>query len=156
MSLTSTTPSAKPRPTTPESRVADMDKENVAAEIVYGCITINEIIGETAILGDDVKLYQGVTLGAKSFETDDQGNPVKGVKRHPDLGDNVTVYPGANILVPKKSDYEAANRATLMSRIATGDWDALDQMQVHLRFDASMRGQCSSRPPCKVVRSVTD
>ena len=56
------------------------------------------VIGETARLGNHVKLYQGVTLGAKSFETDDHGNPVKGVKRHPDLGDNVTVYPGANIL----------------------------------------------------------
>ena len=56
------------------------------------------VIGETARLGNHVKLYQGVTLGAKSFETDDQGNPVKGVKRHPDLGNNVTVYPGANIL----------------------------------------------------------
>ena len=40
---------AKPRPTTPESRVADMDKENVAAEIVYGCIMINEMVGDTAI-----------------------------------------------------------------------------------------------------------
>ena len=56
------------------------------------------VIGETARLGNHVKLYQGVTLGAKSFETDEHGNPVKGVKRHPDLGDNVTVYPGANFL----------------------------------------------------------
>jgi hypothetical protein len=39
-----------------------------------------------------VKLYQGVTLGAKSFETDAKGNPVKGVKRHPDIGDHVTIY----------------------------------------------------------------
>ncbi|MDD4081497.1 MAG: serine acetyltransferase, partial [Eubacteriales bacterium] len=41
------------------------------------------VIGETAVLGDDVKLYQGVTLGAKSFALDTEGNPVKGVKRHP-------------------------------------------------------------------------
>jgi serine O-acetyltransferase len=45
-----------------------------------------------------VKLYQGVTLGAKSFEMDSDGHPVKSVKRHPDLGDHVTVYPGATIL----------------------------------------------------------
>ena len=56
------------------------------------------VIGETARIGNHVKLYQGVTLGAKSFETDEHGNPIKGVKRHPDLGDNVTVYPSANIL----------------------------------------------------------
>jgi serine O-acetyltransferase len=56
------------------------------------------VIGETATIGSNVKLYQGVTLGAKSFETDNQGNPVKGVKRHPDIGDNVTIYAHATIL----------------------------------------------------------
>jgi serine O-acetyltransferase len=56
------------------------------------------VIGETATIGSHVKLYQGVTLGAKSFETDSKGNPVKGVKRHPDIGDNVTIYAHATIL----------------------------------------------------------
>jgi len=56
------------------------------------------VIGETATIGAHVKLYQGVTLGAKSFETDDRGNPVKGLKRHPDIGDNVTIYAHATIL----------------------------------------------------------
>jgi serine O-acetyltransferase len=56
------------------------------------------VIGETATIGSHVKLYQGVTLGAKSFETDERGNPVKGVKRHPDIGDNVTIYAHATIL----------------------------------------------------------
>jgi serine O-acetyltransferase len=56
------------------------------------------VIGETATIGCHVKLYQGVTLGAKSFEVDNQGNPVKGVKRHPDIGDNVTIYAHATIL----------------------------------------------------------
>jgi len=56
------------------------------------------VIGETATIGSHVKLYQGVTLGAKSFETDNQGNPVKGVKRHPDIGDHVTIYAHATIL----------------------------------------------------------
>jgi L-alanine-DL-glutamate epimerase-like enolase superfamily enzyme len=45
-----------------------------------------------------VKIYQGVTLGAKSFETDASGAPVKGVKRHPDIGDHVTIYAHATIL----------------------------------------------------------
>ena len=56
------------------------------------------VIGETATVGSHVKLYQGVTLGAKSFETDPDGNPVKGVKRHPDIGDHVTIYAHATIL----------------------------------------------------------
>ena len=56
------------------------------------------VIGETATVGSQVKLYQGVTLGAKSFELDPAGNPVKGVKRHPDIGDHVTIYAHATIL----------------------------------------------------------
>lgn len=56
------------------------------------------VIGETARIGEHVKLYQGVTLGAKSFVTDDKGHPVKGVRRHPKLEDRVIVYPGATIL----------------------------------------------------------
>jgi serine O-acetyltransferase len=56
------------------------------------------VIGESARIGNHVKLYQGVTLGAKSFDLDAAGNPVKGVKRHPDIGDNVTIYAHATIL----------------------------------------------------------
>ncbi len=56
------------------------------------------VIGETCTIGDHVKLYQGVTLGAKSFELDENGNPVKGIKRHPDIGSHVVIYAGATIL----------------------------------------------------------
>lgn len=56
------------------------------------------VIGETCTIGKNVKIYQGVTLGAKSFPLDEQGNPIKGVKRHPDIGDNVVIYAGATIL----------------------------------------------------------
>ena len=56
------------------------------------------VIGETCVIGDNVKLYQGVTLGAKSFEMDDAGMPVKGVKRHPNIENNVVIYSGATIL----------------------------------------------------------
>ncbi len=56
------------------------------------------VIGESARIGNHVKIYQNVTLGAKSFELDDDGNPVKGVKRHPDIEDHVTIYPSATIL----------------------------------------------------------
>ncbi len=56
------------------------------------------VIGETCRIGKNVKLYQGVTLGAKSFTKDESGNLIKGKKRHPDIGDNVIVYSGTTIL----------------------------------------------------------
>ena len=56
------------------------------------------VIGETTTIGKHVKIYQGVTLGAKSFELDENGNPVKSIKRHPDIGDNVVIYANATIL----------------------------------------------------------
>jgi len=56
------------------------------------------VIGETCLIGKNVKLYQGVTLGALSFEKDAQGRLVKGIKRHPNVGDNVVIYAGATIL----------------------------------------------------------
>lgn len=56
------------------------------------------VIGATSIIGNNVKLYQGVTLGAKSFPLDDNGNPIKGIPRHPILEDDVIVYSNATIL----------------------------------------------------------
>ena len=56
------------------------------------------VVGETTTIGDHVKLYQGVTLGAKSFELDENGNPVKNIKRHPDIGSHVVIYANATIL----------------------------------------------------------
>ena len=56
------------------------------------------VIGATCIIGNNVKLYQGVTLGAKSFPLDEQGNPIKGIARHPILEDDVIVYSNATIL----------------------------------------------------------
>lgn len=56
------------------------------------------VIGATCIIGNHVKLYQGVTLGAKSFPLDENGNPIKGIPRHPILEDNVVVYANATIL----------------------------------------------------------
>lgn len=56
------------------------------------------VIGETTVIGEHVKLYQGVTLGAKSFALDENGNPIKGGKRHPNIGNNVVIYANATIL----------------------------------------------------------
>ena len=56
------------------------------------------VIGETCRIGAHVKLYHGVTLGARSFAKDEAGKIVKGGKRHPDVGDRVTIYPNSTIL----------------------------------------------------------
>ena len=56
------------------------------------------VIGETTTIGEHVKLYQHVTLGAKSFAVEEDGSLVKGIKRHPDIGDNVVIYAGATVL----------------------------------------------------------
>lgn len=58
------------------------------------------VIGETAVIGSHVKIYQGVTIGALSFPKDAQGNIIKGQKRHPTIEDHVTIYAGATILGP--------------------------------------------------------
>ena len=56
------------------------------------------VVGETSIIGDRVRLYQGVTLGAKSFPLDEHGHPLKGQPRHPIVEDDVVIYAGATIL----------------------------------------------------------
>jgi serine O-acetyltransferase len=56
------------------------------------------VIGETCVIGRRVRLYQGVTLGAKSFPTDESGRPLKGTARHPIVEDDVVIYAGSTIL----------------------------------------------------------
>ncbi|WP_076790551.1 serine O-acetyltransferase EpsC [Chlorobium sp. KB01] len=66
----------------------------------YFCIDhgTGVVIGETCIIGNHVRLYQGVTLGAKKFTLDNDGNPAKNVPRHPIIEDNVVIYSNANVL----------------------------------------------------------
>jgi len=56
------------------------------------------VVGETTRIGDNVKIYQGVTLGALSFPKDERGRVIKGLQRHPTIEDNVTIYANATIL----------------------------------------------------------
>ena len=56
------------------------------------------VIGESCVIGAHVKLYHGVTLGARSFQKDDQGHIRKGGKRHPNVEDHVTIYPNSTVL----------------------------------------------------------
>jgi serine O-acetyltransferase len=56
------------------------------------------VVGETTRIGDNVKIYQGVTLGAMSFPKDERGRLIRGIKRHPTIEDNVTIYANSTIL----------------------------------------------------------
>ena len=56
------------------------------------------VIGATSVIGNRVKLYQGVTLGARSFPLDENNNPIKGIARHPIIEDDVIIYSNATIL----------------------------------------------------------
>jgi len=56
------------------------------------------VIGETCVIGNRVKLYHGVTLGARSFQKDEQGAIIKGLRRHPRVEDDVVIYPNGIIL----------------------------------------------------------
>jgi serine O-acetyltransferase len=56
------------------------------------------VVGETTVIGERVRLYQGVTLGARSFPTDAQGQIIKGAPRHPIVEDDVVIYAGATVL----------------------------------------------------------
>ncbi|MBQ5838502.1 MAG: serine acetyltransferase [Bacteroidaceae bacterium] len=56
------------------------------------------VIGATCIIGNNAKLYQGVTLGAKSFPLDEKGNPIKGIPRHPIIEDDVIIYSNSTVL----------------------------------------------------------
>lgn len=70
----------------------------VAASPVLTQRRAGVVIGATAVIGERVRLYQAVTLGAKSFATDESGHPLKGVPRHPIVEDDVVIYAGATIL----------------------------------------------------------
>lgn len=56
------------------------------------------VIGATCIIGERVRIYQGVTLGARSFPTDAHGDPIKGQPRHPHIGNDVVIYANSTLL----------------------------------------------------------
>ena len=69
------------------------------------------VIGETTVIGDNVKLYQGVTLGALSFPKNGCGSLLRDIKRHPTVGNNVTIYANATIL----GDINIGDNSTISS-----------------------------------------
>lgn len=80
------------------------------------------VIGETAIVGDRVRLYQGVTLGARSFPADELGSLIKNIPRHPIVEDDVVIYAGATILgrVTIGSGSEIGGNVWLTSDVPAG------------------------------------
>jgi serine O-acetyltransferase len=84
------------------------------------------VIGETTVIGNNVKLYQGVTLGALSFPKDACGALIRGTKRHPTLEDNVTIYSNATIL----GDITIGRNAVIGSNVWIKESVAADTMVV--------------------------
>lgn len=87
--------------------IGELGREKTAIDIHPGaqigesfCIDHGQgiVIGETAVVGDHVRMYHGVTLGVKRFKEDEHGHLQKGWKRHPNIGNNVTLYANATIL----------------------------------------------------------
>ncbi|MCW4044105.1 MAG: serine acetyltransferase [Candidatus Bathyarchaeota archaeon] len=81
------------------------------------------VIGETAEIGDNVKIYQGVTLGALSFPKDEKGRLIRGRKRHPTIGNNVVIYSGATLLGADAvvgDDVVIGGNVWITSRVASG------------------------------------
>jgi serine O-acetyltransferase len=81
------------------------------------------VVGETAEIGDNVKIYQGVTLGALSFPKDEKGHIIKGRKRHPTVGNNVIIYSGATLLGADAvvgDDVVIGGNVWITSRVASG------------------------------------
>ncbi|OHB69015.1 MAG: serine acetyltransferase [Planctomycetes bacterium RBG_13_63_9] len=105
------------------------------------------VIGETTEIGDWVKLYQGVTLGALSFPTDEEGNLVRGTKRHPTIGDRVVIYANATILGGDAvigADSVIGSSVWITRATEPNTTVTMEQPQLRLRGTAS---NGASRPP---------
>ena len=97
------------------------------------------VIGETTVIGDDVMIYQGVTLGAKSFPLDSDGNPIKGIPRHPIIEDDVVIYANATILgritIGKGSVVGANVWVTRSMRPNTKKYKKVKQDNIDIEFE---------------------
>jgi serine O-acetyltransferase len=94
------------------------------------------VIGETTQIGHHVKLYQGVTLGARSFPLDEQGHPIKHVKRHPTVEDSVVIYAHATILGGDTvigAGSTIGGNVFLMESVAPGSFVTIERHQLRIR-----------------------
>jgi len=93
------------------------------------------VIGETSVIGNHVKLYQGVTLGAKSFPLDEHGNPIKHIKRHPKVGDRVVIYAHATILgnITIGAGSTVGGNVFLMEDVPPNSFVAAKHAELHIK-----------------------
>ena len=109
------------------------------------------VVGETCRIGKRVKLYHGVTLGARSFAKDEGGQIVKGGKRHPDVEDNVTIYPNSTVLgggtVIGEGSTIGAN-VFLMHSVPAGSLVIYEERQLRI-LDKNSRSE-----PCEIEWSI--
>jgi serine O-acetyltransferase len=112
---------------------------NPGAEIGHGFFidhATGVVIGETCKIGNRVKLYQGVTLGAKSFALDENGRPVKHVSRHPTVEDDVVIYSNATILGGKTvigRGSTIGGNVFLMESVPPGSFVASKHPELHIK-----------------------
>jgi serine O-acetyltransferase len=102
------------------------------------------VIGETSVIGRLVKIYQGVTLGARSFPKDERGRAIRGIKRHPTIGDRVNIYAGAVILGGDTvigDDCVIAGGVFVTSSVPPG------HVVQQPRADLTLRPNAAARPP---------
>lgn len=100
------------------------------------------VIGETCNIGNNVKIYHGVTLGARSFVKDEEGHVVKGGKRHPDVADNVTIYPNSTILGGKTvigANSTIGANVFLMNSVPANSLVVYEEKQLVIRDKAARR-----------------
>ena len=102
------------------------------------------VIGETAEIGAHVKLYQGVTLGAQSFALDDDGHPVKHIKRHPTVEDHVVIYANAAIL---GGETRIGARSTIGANVFLMESVPPDSIVTSSHPELLIRGKRSRRSP---------
>ena len=93
------------------------------------------VIGETCQIGNGVKIYQGVTLGAKSFALDEAGRPVKKIKRHPTVEDDVVIYANSTILGPISigKGSTVGGNVFLMEDVPANSFVAAKHAELHIK-----------------------
>ena len=102
------------------------------------------VIGETCEIGNRVKLYQGVTLGALSFATDGEGNLVRGAKRHPTIEDGVVIYANATVLGGRTvvgHDSVVGSSVWLTASVAPHTTVTIEKPQLRMRAEAGAGGR---------------
>ncbi len=118
------------------------------------------VIGETCVIGSHVKIYDGVTLGARSFPKDEDGRIVKGIKRHPDVEDHVTIYANAIILGGETTigaNSTIGANAFLMNSVQPNSLVALDDLdhKIIVKSSETKKGKASTNKAKNAATSAS-